>query len=134
MVGFGDHVDVATFNQILEMDEDSHDFSMPLVINFFEQADETFEKMDIAVAAKDLSELSKLGHFLKGSSATLGFTKIKDNCQIIQQYGSNLNVDGSAEPDEEICLKKIKDALTTVKVDKDELEKTMSKFFGVGSK
>jgi osomolarity two-component system, phosphorelay intermediate protein YPD1 len=49
MVGFGDHVDVATFNQILEMDEDSHDFSMPLVINFFEQADETFEKMDIAV-------------------------------------------------------------------------------------
>lgn len=129
MAEFGDHVDDATFSQILEMDEDSHDFSMPLVINFFEQADETFAQMDAAVDSKDLNELSKLGHFLKGSSATLGFTKIKDNCQIIQQYGSNLNVDGSAEPDEEICLRKIKDALAAVKVDKAELEKTMKNFF-----
>jgi HPt (histidine-containing phosphotransfer) domain-containing protein len=80
-------------------------------------------------ASKDLNELSKLGHFLKGSSATLGFTKIKDNCQIIQQYGSNLNVDGSAEPDEEVCLRRIEDALAAVKVDKAELEKTMKRFF-----
>jgi len=50
MVDFGEHVDQATFSQILEMDEDeSHDFSQPLVLNFFEQADETFEKMDVAV-------------------------------------------------------------------------------------
>jgi len=48
-VQFGEHVDDATFSQILEMDEDSHDFSLPLVINFFEQADETFEKMDVAM-------------------------------------------------------------------------------------
>jgi osomolarity two-component system phosphorelay intermediate protein YPD1 len=134
MIDFGDHVDDATFSQILEMDEDSHDFSMPLVINFFEQADETFEQMDAAVESKDLSELSKLGHFLKGSSATLGFNKIKDNCQIIQQYGSNLNVDGSAEPDEEVCLKRIRAALEAVKIDKAELEKTMNKFFGLDSK
>jgi len=46
---FGDHVDTNTFSQILEMDEDSHDFSMPLVINFFEQADETFDNMDKAL-------------------------------------------------------------------------------------
>ena len=131
MVDFGDHVDDATFSQILEMDEDSHDFSMPLVINFFEQADETFEQMDAAVESEDLSELSKLGHFLKGSSATLGFTKIKDNCQIIQQYGSKLNVDGSAEPDKVVCLRRIKDALAAVKIDKVELEKTMKKFFGL---
>ncbi|KAK0639267.1 signal transduction histidine kinase [Cercophora newfieldiana] len=126
---FGDHVDTATFSQILEMDEDSHDFSMPLVLNFFEQAEETFEKMDLAVASKDLPELSRLGHFLKGSSATLGFTKIKDSCQIIQQYGSNLNVDGSAEPDEAVCLKKITAALEEVKVDMEALEKKMKKFF-----
>jgi len=48
-VQFGEHVDDATFSQILEMDEESHDFSLPLVINFFEQADETFEKMDVAM-------------------------------------------------------------------------------------
>lgn len=49
MPDFGEHVDINTFSQILEMDEESHDFSMPLVVNFFEQADETFEKMDAAL-------------------------------------------------------------------------------------
>jgi osomolarity two-component system phosphorelay intermediate protein YPD1 len=134
MVDFGDHVDEPTFIQILEMDEEQYDVSMPLVINFFEQADETLENMNKAVAAKDLSELSKLGHFLRGSSSTLGFTKIKDNCQIILQYGIKSNVDGTAEPDEEICLKKITDTLSAVKIDMDELKKMMNKFFGIESK
>ena len=49
MPDFGDHVDILTFNQILEMDEDDHDFSMPLVENFFEQAEETFTQMDSAL-------------------------------------------------------------------------------------
>lgn len=40
-----------TFSQILEMDEDEteRDFSKPLVLGFFEQAEETFEKMDAAL-------------------------------------------------------------------------------------
>lgn len=79
---------------------------------------------------KDLSELSSLGHFLKGSSATLGFNKVRDSCQIIQQYGHKQTVDGTAEPDEEICLKKIKDAVETVKVDFADLEKELKAFFG----
>jgi hypothetical protein len=48
---FGDHVDMGTFSQILEMDEDEseREFSKPLVLNFFEQVEETFEKMDTAL-------------------------------------------------------------------------------------
>lgn len=51
MAEFGDHVDNAIFSQILEMDDSEvdRDFSAPLVINFFEQARETFEKMDAAL-------------------------------------------------------------------------------------
>jgi osomolarity two-component system phosphorelay intermediate protein YPD1 len=51
MPDFGDNVDVSTFNQILEMDDDEsdRDFSKPLVFNFFEQAEETFDKMDKAL-------------------------------------------------------------------------------------
>ncbi|KAK0635003.1 signal transduction histidine kinase [Bombardia bombarda] len=132
MPDFGDHVDNGIFSQILEMDEsdDDRDFSAPLVGNFFDQATETFEKMDHAVANKDLGDLSSLGHFLKGSSATLGFTKIRDSCQVIQQYGHKLTVDGAPEPDSEVCLQKIKDALKAVKVDTAELEEMMKKFFG----
>ena len=39
--------------------------------------------------AKNLTELSHLGHFLKGSSATLGFTKVKDECEKIQRKPSS---------------------------------------------
>lgn len=67
---------------------------------------------------------------MKGSSATLGFNKIRDSCQIIQQYGHKLTVDNAPEPNEEVCLKKIAEALKTVKVDTDTLEKKMNKFFG----
>ena len=51
MPDFGEHVDNTIFSQILEMDdnEELRDFSEPLVLNFFEQATETFEQMDAAL-------------------------------------------------------------------------------------
>ncbi|KAK0740565.1 signal transduction histidine kinase [Schizothecium vesticola] len=126
---FGEHVDLSTFSQILEMDDEDHDFSKPLVDNFFEQAEETFVQMDHALSAQDLERLSSLGHFLKGSSATLGFSLIRDSCQVIQQYGSHLNVDGSREEDAAVCLGKIREALTDVKVHTAELKEKMNEFF-----
>ena len=49
---FGDNVDIATFEQILDMDEgeedDGHEFSKSIVFGFLEQADQTFAKMENA--------------------------------------------------------------------------------------
>lgn len=47
----GDAIDIVTFGQILEMDEseDDRDFSSSIVFGFFEQAEETFDKMDEAL-------------------------------------------------------------------------------------
>ena len=47
----GDSIDQATFEQILEMDddEDERDFSKSIVYGFFEQAENTFTKMDTAL-------------------------------------------------------------------------------------
>ena len=44
----GDSLDAATFEQILEMDDDEEerDFSKSIVFDFFAQAESTFEKMD----------------------------------------------------------------------------------------
>lgn len=43
----GDSLDAATFEQILEMDDDEdRDFSRSIVFDFFSQAESTFEKMD----------------------------------------------------------------------------------------
>jgi osomolarity two-component system phosphorelay intermediate protein YPD1 len=46
--GAGDRIDEATFDQILEMDDDEEDreFSRSIVYDFFQQAESTFLKMD----------------------------------------------------------------------------------------
>ena len=65
---------------------------------------------------KDLAELSALGHFLKGSSATLGFTKIKDECEKIQHYGHQKDESGTLdEPDAAKCLRLTAAALSEAK-------------------
>jgi osomolarity two-component system phosphorelay intermediate protein YPD1 len=80
--------------------------------------------------AHDLATLSSLGHFLKGSSATLGLTKVKDSCEKIQHYGQKRDEAGTTEePDEKKCLEKIKETLVTVKEDYAEVEKVLRKFF-----
>lgn len=46
-------IDMDIFSQILELDEDeeTHDFSQPMVWEYFEQAEKTFCEMDDAVSA-----------------------------------------------------------------------------------
>ena len=80
---------------------------------------------------RDLEELSSLGHFLKGSSATLGLVKIKDYCEKIQHYGQKKDEEGTAdEPDEAKCLERIKGTLVAVKEEYAEVEKVLKKFYG----
>ncbi|KAL1836024.1 hypothetical protein VTJ49DRAFT_5683 [Mycothermus thermophilus] len=131
MPEFGDRVDKDIFEQILEMDENDPDreFSKSLIFGFFKQAAETFGKIETALKEKNLHELSRLGHFLKGSSATLGFTKIKDSCQVIQEYGNRHDESAGDVPDVEVCLQKISAALAKAKVDTEELEILMNEYF-----
>lgn len=133
MAELGDNVDRATFDQILEMDEseEEREFSKPLVLGFFEQAEETFGKMDIALKQANLKELYSLGHFLKGSSATLGFTKVRDSCQIIQQYGNGVTLDNTPEPNQDVCIAQITKALAQAKKDMTELKRLLQVFFNV---
>lgn len=130
---FGDSVSEAAFEQILEMDDSpsNRDFSKTLVYDYFDQAKETFQGMDAAVADADLAKLSDLGHFLKGSSAALGFDKVKDHCQVIQQYGKKMTLDGTPETDESVCLARITEALTAAKANMTIVESKMNEFFGV---
>ncbi|KAL2759377.1 hypothetical protein ACRALDRAFT_2038255 [Sodiomyces alcalophilus JCM 7366] len=127
----GDSVDYTTFEQILEMDDDDErDFSRSIVFGFFEQAEETFVTMQKALDDKDLEELSQLGHFLKGSSATLGLVHVRDSCEKIQRYGKGQNEDGSDVNDNELCLKRIGETLKTLRMEYDSCEKALKKFYG----
>jgi len=129
---FGDNVERSTFEQILDMDEeDDRDFSRSIVFGFLEQAEQTFSKMDAAMKEKNLSELSSLGHFLKGSSATLGFTKVKDECEKIQHYGHMKNATGEEdEPDADKCLRMIGQSLKVAKDAYAIVDELMKRYYG----
>jgi len=113
------------FGQILEMDddEDDRDFSKSIVINYFEQAVQTFDEIDEALEAKDLKKLAELGHFLKGSSAALGVAKVQASCELIQNYG---HLRGATE---EVALNKIGVLSGRVRVEYTEAEAWLKDFF-----
>ncbi|KAF2658441.1 histidine containing phosphotransmitter protein [Lophiostoma macrostomum CBS 122681] len=129
--GAKDSIDPATFEQILEMDddEDEREFSKSIVYDFFGQAESTFEKMDKKLEESDLKTLSELGHFLKGSSATLGLTKVQAQCEKIQHYGQKKDDTGSRDITEEDALKKLKTTITEAKTEFQDVEKVLKKFY-----
>ncbi|SMQ46205.1 unnamed protein product [Zymoseptoria tritici ST99CH_1A5] len=132
MSDFGDVIDTLTFEQILEMDDDEEEreFSRSIVFDFFEQAANTFSQMDKSLEAKDLENLSALGHFLKGSSATLGLTKVKDSCEKIQHFGARKNETGDQdEPDDEVSLSKCRTTIEQTKVEFAEAERKLRRFY-----
>jgi len=125
-------IDISTFQQILEMDdeEDEREFSKSIVFDFFDQAKSTFENMDNSLAEEDLPTLSSLGHFLKGSSATLGLTKVKDSCEKIQHFGLGKDESGSVdEPDKDVSLRKLKDTISQAKVEFDVVKDILEQFY-----
>ncbi|KAL9087859.1 MAG: hypothetical protein Q9165_006421 [Trypethelium subeluteriae] len=129
---FGDSIDPNTFEQILEMDDDEEerDFSKGIVYDFFQQAESTFQKMDSNLARRDLAQLSSLGHFLKGSSATLGLTKVKDSCEKIQHFGAHKDETGTRdEPDDEICLKRLEKTIAQAKAEFQEAERKLKNYY-----
>jgi len=129
--GANGSIDAATFEQILEMDddEDERDFSKQLVYDFFQQADTTFEKMDANLKKKDFKTLSELGHFLKGSSATLGLSKVKDSCEKIQHYGQKKDETGTDDITEDEALELLQTTIVQVKEEFSDVEKVLKSFY-----
>lgn len=129
--GAKDKIDPATFEQILEMDDDEEerDFSKSIVYDFFSQAESTFDKMDVSLEEKNLQTLSELGHFLKGSSATLGLTKVQESCEKIQHYGHKKDETGTKDITEEEGLTKLKDTIEQAKTEFHDVEKVLKTFY-----
>jgi len=79
---------------------------------------------------RDLAQLSALGHFLKGSSATLGLTKVKDSCEKIQHFGAKKDETGTKdEQDDNVCLKRLETTIEQAKQEFAEVEKVLKKFY-----
>ncbi|KAF9418499.1 hypothetical protein BGZ94_009679 [Podila epigama] len=125
-----DIIDHITFNQLLEMDdEEDHEFSKSLVWNYFEQAETTFEDMNAAMKKLDFPDLSRLGHFLKGSSAALGLTKVKESCEKLQHYGNRKDATGTNTITDKEAEDLIRALLAQMREEYDEAENYLREFY-----
>lgn len=125
-----DIIDLDTFQQILELDEDdTHEFSSEMVWQYFGQASTTFDQMDEAFKAKDLLKLSDLGHFLKGSSAALGVRKVQATCEKIQHYGKKRDDESGKDLSEKEALEKIEPLLKLGKKEYIDAEKWLRAYY-----
>lgn len=130
-LGADDSIDVTTFEQILEMDDDDErEFSKGIVHGFLEQAESTFSEMDASLEKKDLDTLSSLGHFLKGSSATLGLTQIKQSCEKIQHWGARTDETGEHSETNDYCLEAIEKELVKLRNEFKEVARRLKRFYG----
>lgn len=96
---------------------------------YFSQVGTTFDDMDKAFEIKDLAKLSSLGHFLKGSSAALGVSKVQASCEKIQHYGQLRDEEENKDLTSEAALRKIKPLLETVKDEYAVAEKWMKNWY-----
>ncbi|BAO41260.1 Phosphorelay intermediate protein YPD1 [Kluyveromyces marxianus] len=114
-------------NEIVSMDEDDAGFSQSLLIQFFEQAQSTFEKMEEHINTdKNLDQLGQLGHFLKGSSASLGLQRIAWVCERIQNYGQKKEGPGISD---EQYLQLIKQCLALSQTEFALAKEELGKFY-----
>lgn len=91
------------FSELVAMDEDEEGFSKGLFQTFVDQFKDTFKEIDENVKTKNLDKLSSLGHYLKGSAAALGLTKISEQCERIQNYGHKNNFDDFEVEDKDVA-------------------------------
>ncbi|KAJ2359255.1 Phosphorelay intermediate protein [Coemansia erecta] len=125
-------LDLEAFNQLLSMDDDTdedYEFSREIVHNYLDQAKSTFADMESALEDKDLSKLSSLGHFLKGSSATIGVKKVQECCKHIQFLGKLHNMDGQGSVDEDEALKLISKELPIGKAEYKKAKEFLGFFY-----
>lgn len=80
-------IDDLIFQQLLDMDDDdTHDFTKSILSDFFAQVDESMPKFIDLLKNNQLVDVARLGHFLKGSSAGVGASNIRNICEKIQHY------------------------------------------------
>ncbi|ANZ75309.1 BA75_01893T0 [Komagataella pastoris] len=138
-------INLNIFTELLVMDEDEEDFSQGLITTFVEQATAIFQQIEEALANptktdQDLVNLGNLGHYLKGSAAALGLSKIQYECEKIQNFGAKTPLDGigpkslTGTPEEinESWCQCIQDSLENAKEYFGQTRKVLAQYYGVG--
>lgn len=74
-------------------------------------------------------QLSTLGHFLKGSSAALGLSKVQASCEKIQHYGQKRDEEAGLDLSDKDALGKIEALLGQVKLEYTAAEAWLKQWY-----
>ena len=78
-------IDREAIEQLFMFDEDGDDsFSREMLTTFENQGRDTLVRMRSALRTGDYDDLSRAGHFLKGSSVTMGSIEVPSICADIE--------------------------------------------------
>lgn len=77
----------------------------------------------------DFANLSRLGHFLKGSSAALGLIKVRESCEKLQHYGNRKDASGISTITNDEAKTLIEELLVTMKVEYKEAKDFLTGFY-----
>ena len=81
-------------------------------------------------ASKDLDRLSKLGHFLKGSSASVGLIAVSKHCASMQNLGSCRDAEsGTKKISEGDALKEIEALMKDLTAEQGRAKKWLEEFY-----
>jgi len=132
----GDILDVETFEQILVCDEDDEkrEFSREIVTKYFSQAEETLPMLRKLFDSRSMSDLSKKGHFLKSSSAVLGVKKVRESCELIQNYGNLKDFKNNKTLTEDEAAKLLEQVLARLDGEYAEVKKYLQKLYKMSTK
>lgn len=124
-----DIINWSIFDELVLMDEDEPGFSKSLIQTFIEQAVQTFQDIEKKLKEEpiDLNSLSQMGHYLKGSAASLGLYKIQEQCEKIQNYGLKKDFDGALNGREWDVA--INDALVQARIEFEKARHVLSEFY-----
>ncbi|GAA5820888.1 hypothetical protein JCM11251_001863 [Rhodosporidiobolus azoricus] len=127
----GSVVDMEVFGQLLEIDDDeSHEFSKTLAFDYITQAESTFIEIEEALASRSLDDLSKRGHFLKGSSAALGLQRVQHSCEAMQHFGKRRDARGEGpEVSEDEALARCRVLLKRLRKEQEEAKEWLEGFY-----
>jgi HPt (histidine-containing phosphotransfer) domain-containing protein len=77
------------FEQLIELEREDPGFLKDIIATFISQATSSLESLQIQLAQRNLPEISRIGHLLKGASAVIGLSTLSSTFERIQYLGES---------------------------------------------
>jgi HPt (histidine-containing phosphotransfer) domain-containing protein len=90
----GDALDL-DWEHLHQLSEDNTEFEMELLQMFVEDLPEHLEAVKVAIANNDFESIKHEGHYIKGSSANVGATAMRNSAEKLEEMAKHEQLEGA---------------------------------------